>query len=49
MKTKLKSQTSGVPPEELYTRLDAEQALSYALKVYEIVSKLFTGVVSNNS
>mgnify|MGYP001770763431 FL=1 len=32
---------SGLPPEELYTRIDAERALNDAEKVLSLVSKLF--------
>ncbi|MEM1936474.1 MAG: HEPN domain-containing protein [Sulfolobales archaeon] len=31
---------SGTPPDELYDRSDAEEALNYALNVYSIVLKL---------
>ena len=31
---------SGVPPEELYTRIDAEYALNSARKVLDLVNKL---------
>ncbi|MEM0044464.1 MAG: HEPN domain-containing protein [Sulfolobales archaeon] len=31
---------SGIPPDELYDRSDAEEALDYASKVYSIVIKL---------
>ncbi|MEM0218358.1 MAG: HEPN domain-containing protein [Desulfurococcaceae archaeon] len=31
---------SGIPPDELYDRFDAEEALNYALKVYSVVLKL---------
>ncbi|MEM1962396.1 MAG: HEPN domain-containing protein [Sulfolobales archaeon] len=31
---------SGIPPDELYDRSDAEEALNYALNVYSIVLKL---------
>jgi len=31
---------SGVPPEELYTRIDAEYALDSARKVLDLVNKL---------
>ncbi len=32
---------SGIPPEELYTRIDAERALNDAEKVLSLVKKLF--------
>ena len=35
---------AGIPPEELYTRRDAEQALSSAVKVVGLVEKLFNEV-----
>lgn len=31
---------SGIPPDELYDRVDAEEALGYALQVYSTVLKL---------
>jgi HEPN domain. len=31
---------SGIPPEELYTRLDAEYALTNARRVLDLVEKL---------
>jgi HEPN domain-containing protein len=31
---------SGVPPEELYTRIDAEYALNSARKVLDLINKL---------
>ncbi|MFP3073525.1 MAG: HEPN domain-containing protein [Caldivirga sp.] len=37
---------SGVPPEELYTRVDAEYALSNARKVLKLVEKLMGEVRS---
>ncbi|WP_446753081.1 HEPN domain-containing protein [Vulcanisaeta sp. JCM 16161] len=35
---------SGIPPEELYTRIDAEKALNDAERVLSLVSKLFSEV-----
>ncbi|WP_052298563.1 HEPN domain-containing protein [Vulcanisaeta moutnovskia] len=35
---------SGIPPEELYTRIDAERALNDAEKVLSLASKLFNEV-----
>ncbi len=32
---------SGIPPEELYTRIDAEKALNDAERVFSLVNKLF--------
>lgn len=38
----------GIPPEELYTKRDAEQALSSATKVLETVEKLLNEVLAQN-
>jgi len=35
----------GIPPEELYTRIDAEQALAQAQTVLELVKRLFREIV----
>lgn len=36
---------SGLPPEELYTRIDAERALNDAEKAYSLISKLFNEAI----
>ncbi len=36
---------AGIPPEELYTRIDAEQALAQAQLVLDLVKRLFQEVV----
>jgi len=39
----------GVPPEELYTRKDAVQALEDALKVVEVVKRLLNEVLAKQT
>jgi len=39
---------AGIPPEELYTRYDAEQALNMAKKVLEHVEKLLQEITAKN-
>jgi len=39
---------AGIPPEELYTRYDAEQSLNMAKKVLEHVEKLLQEITAKN-
>jgi len=39
---------SGTPPEELYDGEDAKEALSWALEVFEIVTRLFRELTGKN-
>ncbi len=39
---------AGIPPEELYTRIDGENALAYAGKVLKLVERLLEEAISRD-
>jgi HEPN domain-containing protein len=39
---------SGIPPDKLYSFEDSEEVLSWALYVYDVVSKLFKELTGLN-